>query len=105
MSGVSAMVVQQKLQHDYIVKELRNYGRKVYVSSPSCQIYDKLYRAGIAYTLEKPKGKKLNVIDMVGCDMVIDAPVTVFKDEDQPFLMKKVGKFKLNISKYMNKDY
>ena len=104
ISGVSAMVVQQKLQHDYIVKELKNYGGKVYVSSPSCQIYDKLERADIKYTLEKPRDKQLYEIDMVGCDPIIDVPASVFKEEDQPLLMKKIKMFQLKISEYKKKS-
>ena len=100
MTGVSAMVVQQKIQNDYIVKELKGFGKKVYVRSPSCQLYDKMAKAGIEYTLKKPQGKKLIKIDMVGCDPIIDAPASIFRYEDQCLLMKKVSLYQLKISEY-----
>lgn len=99
-TGVSAMVVQQKMQCDYIVKELKGYGQKVYVRSKSCQLYSKLEKANIDFTIEKPEGKLLYKIDMVGCDPIIDAPISIFQVDEQPMLMKKIPMFQLKVSEY-----
>ena len=97
LTGVSAMVIQQKLQNDYIVKELKAYGKKVYFRSPSCQIYDKLDKAGVEYTLDKPRDKELIRIDLIGCDPILDVPASIFKPEDQCLLMQKIPLFQLRI--------
>ena len=104
LTGVSAMVVQQKIQNDYIVKELKAYDKTVYVRSPSCQLYEKLKKAEVPFTIEKTDEGTFYEIDMVGCDPVISAPISIFRIGDQPLLMKKVPMFQLKITELRGRD-
>lgn len=99
--GGTVINVQQRVQTDYIVSQIKSKQKPVYVYSQSIQMHNKLKEVGCKYQngnifMDK---KNKNQIDLIGVKMQTNLMPEDFNPAEMPLLMQKVGMFQLKFSK------
>lgn len=101
LAGVVAINIQQRVQTDYIVQQIKAKKSTVYVYSQSVQLHNKLNNAGCKYqngNILKDKKNK-NQIDLIGVKMQTNLTPEDFNSSEMPLLMQKIAMFQLKFSK------
>lgn len=98
MVGVTFMNVQQYLQTNYIINEIKTKDRPVYIKCESVQFFDKLESSGISFYDNRESRKysdQLTKINLIGADVDCSILPSEFADPDKPWLMRKIPFFNL----------
>lgn len=96
LSVISAFCLDQKMTEDYIVEQVgRNREEQIYVNTESVLLCDKLERTGADIVFNRKHVSAGYSFVLINLSVKVSLGVDAFPEDAMPWLMRKVGIFRL----------